>query len=265
MPLEVLEKRIGKEMADLNGRLELYGEGDRILVGMSGGKDSYTLLHMLRRAQRLAPFRFEVLPFHLEQGHPGFPVHILRGYLESLGIPFEIEHQDTYSIVTEKIPEGQTPCSLCSRLRRGILYDAARRHGCNKVALGHHRDDLIETLLLNLFYSGMLATMPPKLVSDSGDNLVIRPLAQVPEQLIRQFSVRAGFPIIPCSLCGRGRDLKRDRVGRLVAELEREIPDLSRSILAAMQNVRPSHLLDEEIFDHRALVAHPLPRSHDED
>ena len=253
--IAALEKRIGREMAELNGRMALYGEGDRILVGMSGGKDSYTMLHMLRRAQRMAPFRFEIKAFHLDQAHPGFPVDTIRRYLDGEGVDFAIERHDTYSIVTDKIPVGQTPCSLCSRLRRGILYDAAKRHGCNRIALGHHREDLIETLLLNLFYSGMLATMPPKLVSDAGDNMVIRPLAQVPETLIAEFATAMAFPVVPCTLCGRGKDLKRDRIGRLVTELEAEIPDLSRSLMAAMANVRPSHLLDADLFDHHSLAA----------
>jgi tRNA 2-thiocytidine biosynthesis protein TtcA len=254
---ERLERKIGKAMTELNVRLGLFGEGDRVMVGISGGKDSYTLLHMLMRAQRIAPFRFEILAFHLDQGHPSFPVHRIREHLETLDVPWAIEREDTYSIVTEKVPVGQTPCSLCSRLRRGILYDAARRHGCNKVALGHHREDLIETLLLNLFYAGMMATMPPKLLNDAGDVVVIRPLAEVSEATIIEFSNAMAFPIVPCTLCGRGRDLKRDRVGRLVHELEKEIPGLSASLMNAMANIRPSHLLDEKLFDHHALGVAP--------
>ena len=251
--LSYTEKRIGRDMTRLNARFGLYGEGDRILVGVSGGKDSYTMLRMLRRAQRLAPFKFEILAFHLDQGHPGFPTDTLRSYLDREGYDFAIEREDTYSIVTEKVPEGQTPCSLCSRLRRAILYDAARKHGCNKLALGHHRDDLVVTLMLNLLYSGMLATMPPKLRNDAGDLQVIRPLGWVAEADIVRYSTLAEFPIIPCTLCGRGVDLKRARIGRLLTELEGEIPQVKQSIMAAMSNVRPSHLMDQQLFDHQKL------------
>ena len=246
-----LEKRLAKQMAQLNTKLHLYGPGDRIMVGISGGKDSYTMLHLLRRAQRIAPFKFEILAFHLDQGHPGFPVETIDSYLKSTGVDYEIEHRDTYSIVESKLEPGATPCSLCSRLRRAILYDAAVRHGCNKLALGHHREDLIHTTLLNLFYSGMLATMPPKLRSDDGRMIVIRPLAACDEQEIIEFSSLQQFPIVPCMLCGRGKDLKRERVAQLVDSLEAEIPDIRRSILAALGNVRPSHLLDTELFDHQ--------------
>jgi tRNA 2-thiocytidine biosynthesis protein TtcA len=248
-----LERKISKEMTRLNARFNLFGEGDRILVGVSGGKDSYTMLHMLRRAQQKAPFKFDIVAFHLDQGHPGFPVQRLADYLESEGYDWIIEREDTYSIVTDKVPEGKTPCSLCSRLRRGILYNAARRHGCTKVALGHHRDDLVVTLMLNLFYSGMMATMPPKLRSDEGDNVVIRPLGYVPESWIVNLAKERKFPIIPCTLCGRGADLKRNRMARLLRDLEAEIPDVKRSLMAAMANVRPSHLLDERVYDHKNL------------
>lgn len=249
-----LEKRLGKLVTQANARFELFTPGDRILVGVSGGKDSYTMLHLMRRAVRLAPFDFEIVAFHLDQGHPGFDVASIRGYLTAQDSPFIIEREDTYSIVTEKLKPGATPCSLCSRLRRGILYNAARRHGCNKIALGHHREDLVETLLLNLFFSGMLQSMPPKLLNDAGDVKVIRPLALVPQDDIVAFAVEQRFPIVPCTLCGRGKQLKRDRIGRLVTELEKEIPDVRRSIVAAMGNVRPSHLLDAAIYDHKTLT-----------
>ena len=250
---EKLEKRLGKQMAQLSSKLSLYGPGDRIMVGISGGKDSYTMLHLLQRAQRLAPFDFEILAFHLDQGHPGFPVHKIDSYLATTGAEYAIEKRDTYSIVEAKLEPGATPCSLCSRLRRAILYDAAVRHGCNKLALGHHREDLVNTTLLNLFYSGMLATMPPKLKSDDGRITVIRPLATCDEREIIEFSALQEFPIVPCMLCGRGKNLKRDRVAKLVDELEREIPDIRRSIVAALGNVRPSHLLDSDLFNHREL------------
>jgi len=248
-----LEKRLGKQMAQLNMKLSLYGPGDRIMVGISGGKDSYTMLHMLRRAQRITPFDFDIFAFHLDQGHPGFPVHKIDDYLASIGVEYAIERKDTYSIVEAKLEPGATPCSLCSRLRRAILYDAAVRHGCNKLALGHHREDLVNTTLLNLFYSGMLATMPPKLRSDDDRITVIRPLATCDEREIIEFSNLEGFPIVPCMLCGRGKNLKRDRVAQLVTELEREIPDIRRSIVAALGNVRPSHLLDTNLYNHREL------------
>lgn len=248
-----LEKRLGKQMAQLNTKLSLYGPGDRIMVGISGGKDSYTMLHLLRRAQRIAPFDFDIFAFHLDQGHPGFPVEKIDSYLASSGVDYAIERRDTYSIVEAKLEPGATPCSLCSRLRRAILYDAAVRHGCNKLALGHHREDLVHTTLLNLFYSGMLATMPPKLRSDDDRITVIRPLATCGEQEIIEFSNLEEFPIVPCMLCGRGKDLKRERVARLVTELEKEIPDIRRSIVAALGNVRPSHLLDSDLFNHREL------------
>lgn len=237
-------------MMRANDRFGQFGAGDRIMVGVSGGKDSYTLLHMLRRAQRRAPFRFDLLAFHLDQGHPGFPVHKIAEYLKTNDYPHVIEREDTYSIVTEKLKPGATPCSLCSRLRRGILYSAAKRHGCTRIALGHHREDLIETLLLNLFFSGQLQTMPPKLRSDDGANVVIRPLALVPEQWIAEYAEAQRFPIVPCTLCGRGKQLQRDKMGALVTQLEKDIPDIRKSLLAAMSNVHLSHLLDGRVFDH---------------
>lgn len=250
-----LEHRIARLMANANGDFGMYGEGDRILVGISGGKDSWTLLHLLRRVQRKAPFRFELLAFHLDQGHPGFPTDLLESYLRAEGYEYVIHRADTYSIVTDKVAPGSTPCSLCSRLRRGILYTEAVRLGCNRIALGHHREDLIETLLLNLFYSGQLQTMPPKLKSDDGRNIVIRPLAFVPEAWIADYARAMRFPVVPCVLCGRGRDLKRDRMGDLVTALEKEIPDVKKSLMAAMANVHLSHLLDSRVFDPRALDA----------
>lgn len=248
-----MERRIGRLVTKANGRFGLFGPGDRILVGVSGGKDSYTLLHLLRRAQRMAPFSFDLLAFHLDQGHPGFDTESIRTYLQSEEYEFVIERQDTYAVVTEKLAPGATPCSLCSRLRRGILYGAAERYGCSRIALGHHRDDLLETVLLNLFYSGQLQTMPPKLRSDDGRNIVIRPMALVPVEWIKELSAALRFPVVPCLLCGRGKDLKRDRIGRLIATLEGEIPDIKRSMMAAMANVHLSHLLDESLYDHKGL------------
>lgn len=242
-----LEKKLLGEVARACKDFDLIRPNDRVMVGISGGKDSYTLLYLLRQIQRRVHFPFSIVAVNLDQGHPGFPAHVIRDYLEAEGYEYRMIQRDTYSIVREKIPPGKTTCSLCSRLRRGILYDVAVELGATRIALGHHRDDVIETLLLNLLYSGQLKAMPPLLHSDDGRNTVIRPLIYCAEEEIAAFAQEMGFPIVPCDLCGSQENLHRQQVKRLIAQLHAENPNVKGNMLAAIGNVRPTHLLDPKL------------------
>lgn len=242
-----LEKRLLDDVARASAEFALLEPNDRVLVAVSGGKDSYALLYLLRAIQRRAPFDFSIVAVNVDQGHPGFPKDVLPTYFEQLGVEYRIVEEDTYSIVKSKIPEGKTFCSLCSRLRRGILYTVASELGATKIALGHHRDDVIETLLLNLFYSGQLKAMPPRLRSDDGRHVVIRPLVFTAETDLAEFAAQQAFPIIPCDLCGSQEQLRRKQIKRLLTDLEAENPLIRRNLLAALGNVRPTHLLDASL------------------
>ena len=246
---------VGKAIADF-GMIE---EGDRVMVCLSGGKDSYTLLDMLLSLQRAAPVSFELAAVNLDQKQPGFPAHVLPGYMARLGVPFTVIEQDTHSVVRRVIPEGKTQCGLCSRLRRGALYRHARENGFTKVALGHHRDDIVETLFLNMFHAGRLKAMPPKLRSDDGRSVVIRPLCYVPEREIERYARARDFPLIPCTLCGSQPNLQREAVARMLATWEREHPGRVDAIFTALCNVSTSHLADPAAFDFASLRVDEAP------
>jgi tRNA 2-thiocytidine biosynthesis protein TtcA len=254
-PYEALEKKLGRAASRAIADFSMIEDGDRILVAVSGGKDSYTMLHLLRSLQRKAPVDFELRVVNVDQGHPGYPGHVLREYMAREGYDFTMIEEDTYSIVTEKIPKGKTFCSLCSRLRRGILYRVAKEFGCNKIALGHHRDDVLQTLLLNLVFAGQLGAMPPRLVADGGALVVVRPLVYCAEEDIRAFAELAAFPILPCDLCGTQEHLQRKAMARLIDQLERDHPGTKTVMLSALQNVRPSHLLDQRLWRSLGLPA----------
>jgi tRNA 2-thiocytidine biosynthesis protein TtcA len=243
-----LEKRLLRDAGRAIADFRMIEPGDRILVGISGGKDSFTLLHLLQRLRRSAPVDFSLVACNLDQGHPGFPAAQLESYLRATGAEVLMLREDTYSVVKRLVPEGKTACSVCSRLRRGILYGAAQEVGCTKIALGHHRDDLIESLLLSMLFSGKLRSMPPRLRSDDGRNVVIRPLCYAPESDIAAFAAEMKFPVIPCDLCGSQENLQRKRVKKLLSALEAEHPGVRASLLGAMGNVMPGHLLDRRLM-----------------
>jgi tRNA 2-thiocytidine biosynthesis protein TtcA len=246
--MSLLRKRLLRDVGRAIADFRLIEPGDRILVGVSGGKDSFTLLHLLQNLQRSAPISFSLVACNLDQGHPGFPARELEAYLRGTGVEVRMLREDTYRIVQRLVPEGKTACAVCSRLRRGILYNAAQELGCSKIALGHHRDDLVESLLLSIFFTGKMRTMPPRLRSDDGRNVVIRPLCYAAESNIAAFAAEMKFPLIPCDLCGSQENLQRKRVKKLLTDLERDHPRVRASILAAMGNVLPGHLLDHRLL-----------------
>jgi len=254
-----LEKRLCRQVGQAITDYDMIGEGDKVMVCLSGGKDSYTLLDILIKLQRRAPVRFDLVAVNLDQKQPGFPADVLPAYLSKLGIPFHIENQDTYSVVKDKIPEGKTMCSLCSRLRRGILYRVADELGATRIALGHHRDDILQTLFLNMFFGGKLKAMPPKLVSDDGRHLVIRPLAYVAEKDIVRWAAERAFPLIPCTLCGSQENLQRKQVAAMLQEWEKKHPGRLQNMFSALQNVVLSHLADGTHYDFQGLQVTGVP------
>ncbi|HSI55897.1 MAG TPA: tRNA 2-thiocytidine(32) synthetase TtcA [Ramlibacter sp.] len=249
-----LEKRLCRQMGQAITDYNMVGEGDKVMVCLSGGKDSYAMLDILLKMKQRAPVDFDVIAVNLDQKQPGFPEHVLPEYLSRIGVPFHIENQDTYSIVKDKIPEGKTMCSLCSRLRRGILYRVADELGATKIALGHHRDDILQTFFLNMFFGGKLKAMPPKLVSDDGRHVVIRPLAYVAEKDLIRWAEHRQFPVIPCTLCGSQENLQRKQVAAMLREWERKHPGRVDNMFTALQNVVPSHLADGTHYDFKGLT-----------
>ncbi len=250
-----LEKRLCREVGRAIVDFNMIEEGDRVMVCLSGGKDSYAMLDILQKLQARAPINFEMIVVNLDQKQPGFPADILPAYLTKLGVKFHIENQDTYSIVKRVIPEGKTMCSLCSRLRRGILYRVASELGATKIALGHHRDDILQTLLLNMFFGAKLKGMPPKLVSDDGQHVVIRPMAYVAEKDLTRWADARGFPIIPCTLCGSQENLQRKQVGLMLKDWEKRFPGRVENMFTALQNIVPSHLMDRTLFPFETIHA----------
>ena len=244
-----LRRHVGEAIADFN----MIEDGDKVMVCLSGGKDSYGLLDILRNLQASAPIHFDIVAVNLDQKQPGFPSDVLPAYLDSIGVEYKIVEEDTYSIVKEKIPEGKTTCSLCSRLRRGILYRTARELGATKIALGHHRDDILETLFLNMFFGGKMKSMPPKLLSDDGQHMVIRPLAYCKEKDLIRYADWKQFPIIPCNLCGSQENLQRQAIKQMLNDWDKRFPGRIEIMFKALQDVVPSHLLDTKLFPFQAL------------
>ena len=255
-----LEKRLCRQVGQAIMDFGMIEEGDRVMVCVSGGKDSYGMLDILLKMQQRAPINFELIAVNLDQKQPGFPDHVLPAYLQQLGVPFHIETQDTYSIVKKVIPEGKTMCSLCSRLRRGILYRVADELKVTKIALGHHRDDMLQTFFLNMFFGGKLKGMPPKLVSDDGGHIVIRPLAYVAEKDLTRWAAHRQFPIIPCTLCGSQENLQRKQIGNMLRDWEKQYPGRIESMFTALQNVVPSHLMDTARHDFKNIQTTGLPQ-----
>ncbi|MDE1314086.1 tRNA 2-thiocytidine(32) synthetase TtcA [Vibrio aestuarianus] len=248
-----LQKRIRRDTGQAIADFNMIEDGDRIMVCLSGGKDSFTMLEILMSLQKSAPVSFELVAVNLDQKQPGFPEHILPEYLDKLGVEYKIVEEDTYSIVQDKIPEGKTTCSLCSRLRRGILYRTAKEIGATKIALGHHRDDILETLFLNMFYGGKIKGMPPKLVSDNGEHVVIRPLAYCREKDIIKYAAMRDYPIIPCNLCGSQPNMQRQNIKQMLNGWDKQFPGRIETMFSAMQNVVPSHLADYNLFDFKSI------------
>ena len=259
LEIHKLEKRLCRQVGQAVMDFNMIEDGDRVMVCLSGGKDSYGLLDILLKLQARAPIGFELIAVNLDQKQPGFPDHVLPEYLKKLGIAFHIETQDTYSIVKKVIAEGKTMCSLCSRLRRGILYRVADELNISKIALGHHRDDMLQTFFLNMFFGGKLKGMPPKLVSDDGGHIVIRPLANVAEKDLARWAVHRQFPIIPCSLCGSQQNLQRQQIGNMLREWEKKYPGRIESMFTALHNVVPSHLMDASRHNFKDLQTTGLP------
>ena len=254
-----LEKRLCRQVGQAIVDFNMIGTGDKVMVCLSGGKDSYGMLDILLKLRARAPVHFDLVAVNLDQKQPGFPADVLPNYLRSIGVPFHIETQDTYSIVKDKIPEGKTMCSLCSRLRRGILYRVARELGATKIALGHHRDDILQTFFLNLFFGAKLKAMPPKLVSDDGQHVVIRPMAYVAERDLIRWAQYRQFPIIPCTLCGSQDNLQRKQVGMMLREWEKKHPGRLDNMFNALKDAVPSHLMDSNLFDFQGLMANGTP------
>ncbi|EXJ10777.1 MULTISPECIES: tRNA 2-thiocytidine(32) synthetase TtcA [Nitrincola] len=251
--LNKLQKRLRREVGQAIEAFNMIEDGDKVMVCLSGGKDSYAMLDILMNLQKSAPIHFELVAVNLDQKQPGFPEHVLPEYLSGLGIPFHIVERDTYSVVKSVVPEGKTTCALCSRLRRGTLYGFAEEIGANKIALGHHRDDILETFFLNMFYGGKLKSMPPKLVSDDGKNMVIRPLAYAREKDIEAYAELKGFPIIPCNLCGSQENLQRQVIKEMLQSWDKLYPGRIETMFRSLCNVVPSHLADPALFDFKNL------------